>query len=89
MEVRELLSKYDFPGDDMPIAKGFGARSALEGRRPEIGEDAILELMAAVDAYIPQPERRDRQAVPDAGRGRVLDLRPRHRGHRPRRARAS
>ena len=56
MEVRELLSKYEFPGDDIPIIKG-SALAALEGRDPEIGENAIRELMAAVDDYIPQPER--------------------------------
>jgi elongation factor Tu len=56
MEVRELLSSYDFPGDDIPIIKG-SAVCALEDKQPEIGEKAVLELMAAVDAYIPQPER--------------------------------
>ena len=56
MEVRELLSGYEFPGDDIPIVKG-SALAAVEGRNPEIGESKILELMAAVDAYIPQPER--------------------------------
>ncbi|HQT67863.1 MAG: elongation factor Tu [Rhodospirillales bacterium 20-60-12] len=56
MEVRELLSKYDFPGDDIPIIKG-SALCALEDKQPEIGEEAVLALMAAVDAYIPQPER--------------------------------
>jgi elongation factor Tu len=56
MEVRELLSGYDFPGDDIPIVKG-SALAAVEGRSPEIGEDKILELMTAVDTYIPQPDR--------------------------------
>jgi elongation factor Tu len=56
MEVRELLSSYQFPGDDIPIVKG-SALAAVEGRDPVIGEDAILELMTQVDAYIPQPER--------------------------------
>jgi len=56
MEVRELLSSYDFPGDDIPIIAG-SALAALEGRDPEIGENKIRELMAAVDAYIPTPER--------------------------------
>jgi len=56
MEVRELLSSYQFPGDDIPIIKG-SALAAVEGNNPEIGEKAILELMAAVDDYIPQPER--------------------------------
>ena len=56
MEVRELLSSYEFPGDDIPIIKG-SALAAVEGRDPEIGENAIAELMKAVDEYIPQPER--------------------------------
>ena len=56
MEVRELLSSYQFPGDDIPIIRG-SALAAVENKTPEIGENAILELMAAVDSYIPQPER--------------------------------
>ena len=56
MEIRELLSKYEFPGDDIPIIKG-SALAALEGKTPEIGHDAILALMKAVDEYIPQPAR--------------------------------
>ncbi|MGB7286189.1 MAG: elongation factor Tu [Salaquimonas sp.] len=56
MEVRELLSSYEYPGDDIPIIKG-SALHAMNGTQPEIGENAIRELMAAVDAYIPQPER--------------------------------
>jgi elongation factor Tu len=56
LEVRELLSSYDFPGDDIPIVKG-SALCALEDRNPDIGHDAILKLMAEVDRYIPQPER--------------------------------
>jgi elongation factor Tu len=56
MEVRELLSSYDFPGDDIPIVKG-SALAAVEGTNATIGEDAILELMTQVDAYIPQPDR--------------------------------
>jgi elongation factor Tu len=56
MEVRELLDTYEFPGDDIPIIKG-SALAAVEGRDPEIGENAIKELMEAVDSYIPQPER--------------------------------
>jgi elongation factor Tu len=56
MEVRELLSSYQFPGDDIPIVKG-SAVAALEDKTPEIGREAILELMKSVDAYIPQPER--------------------------------
>jgi len=56
MEVRELLSSYQFPGDDIPITKG-SALAAVENRDANIGEEKILELMASVDAYIPQPER--------------------------------
>src|SRR5690606_24802424 len=56
MEVRELLSSYDYPGDDIPIIKG-SALAALEGRDPEIGENSIRALMEAVDSYIPTPER--------------------------------
>jgi elongation factor Tu len=56
MEVRELLSNYQFPGDDIPIVKG-SALAAVEGRDAPIGEDAIMHLMTAVDTYIPQPAR--------------------------------
>jgi elongation factor Tu len=56
MEVRELLSKYEFPGDDIPIIKG-SALKALEGDQSPIGEPAIMELAAALDSYIPTPER--------------------------------
>jgi elongation factor Tu len=56
LEVRELLSKYEFPGDDIPIIRGSGL-AGLEGRDPAIGKEAILQLMAAVDSYIPQPAR--------------------------------
>ena len=56
MEVRELLSSYQFPGDDIPIIRG-SALCALNNTNPEIGHDAVLKLMAAVDEYIPQPER--------------------------------
>jgi len=56
MEVRELLTSYQFPGDDIPIIRG-SALAALENKTPEIGHDAILKLMEAVDKYIPQPER--------------------------------
>ena len=86
LEVRELLSSYDFPGDDIPIVKG-SALAALEGRDPEIGANSIKALMEQVDAYIPQPDRAEGQAVPDADRGRVLDLGPRHGGDGSGRAR--
>jgi elongation factor Tu len=56
LEVRELLSSYQFPGDDIPIIKG-SALFALEGRDEEVGEKSILALMDAVDDYIPQPAR--------------------------------
>jgi len=56
MEVRELLSNYQFPGDEIPIVKG-SALAALEGRDAPIGEDSIMALMTAVDTYIPQPDR--------------------------------
>lgn len=56
MEVRELLSKYDFPGDDTPIVKG-SAKLALEGDQSDIGEPAIFRLADALDSYIPTPER--------------------------------
>jgi len=56
MEIRELLSSYDFPGDDIPITAG-SAKVAIDGGDPEIGEKSILRLMQTVDEYIPQPER--------------------------------
>ncbi len=56
MEVRELLSKYDFPGDDIPIVKG-SALKALEGDKSDLGEGAIMKLAEALDSYIPTPER--------------------------------
>ena len=56
MEIRELLSSYDYPGDDIPVIPG-SALAAMEGNKPEIGEESIKKLMAEVDAYIPTPER--------------------------------
>jgi elongation factor Tu len=56
MEVRELLSKYDFPGDDVPIVKG-SALKAIEGDKTDLGEGAIMKLAEALDSYIPTPER--------------------------------
>jgi elongation factor Tu len=56
MEIRELFSTYDYPGDDIPIVKG-SAHQAMIGERPDIGENSIRELMAAVDSYIPTPTR--------------------------------
>jgi elongation factor Tu len=79
MEVRELLSSYEFPGDDIPIVKG-SALAALEGKDAKVGEESVLALMEAVDSYIPQPARPvDRpfmMAVEDvfsiSGRGTVV-----------------
>ena len=56
LEMRELLTAYEFPGDDIPIIRG-SALAALEGRDEEIGADSVVALMAAVDSYIPQPKR--------------------------------
>ena len=56
MEIRELFSSYEYPGDDIPIIKG-SAHQAMIGERKDIGEDSIRELMAAVDSYIPTPAR--------------------------------
>jgi elongation factor Tu len=56
MEIRELLSKYQFPGDDIPIVKG-SALAAVEGTNPDLGENAIVKLMEEVDRYIPTPTR--------------------------------
>src|ERR1700746_885648 len=56
LEVRELLSKYEFPGDDIPIVQG-SALMALEDKKPEIGKNSVLELMKAGAAYIPPPDR--------------------------------
>src|SRR6266545_2661828 len=56
LEVRELLSKYNFPGDKIPVIKG-SALAALEGKNPEQGKNSVLELMKAVDEFIPQPDR--------------------------------
>jgi len=56
LELRELLSRYEFPGDDIPIIRGSG-REALEGGDPALGKESVLKLMEAVDAYIPTPER--------------------------------
>ena len=56
LEIRELLSSYDFPGDDIPIIKG-SALKALNGDKDELGEDSVIKLMEAVDSYIPEPER--------------------------------
>jgi elongation factor Tu len=71
MEVRELLSKYDFPGDDTPIVKG-SALKALEGDLGELGEEAIMKLADALDNYIPTPERAIDGVFSISGRGTVV-----------------
>jgi elongation factor Tu len=75
MEVRELLSSYQYPGDDIPIIRG-SALMALEDKNKEMGHDAILQLMEAVDTYIPQPERPFLMPIEDvfsiSGRGTVV-----------------
>ena len=88
LEVRELLSKYNFPGDDIPVIRGSALKALEAGDDPADPAYApIQELMDAVDSYIPTPERDGRQAVPDAGRGRLRDQGPGHRRHRAHRAR--
>ena len=82
MEVRELLSKYKFPGDKTPIVIG-SALKALEGDTGELGEGSIMKLADALDSYIPQPERAIDGRVPDAGGGRVLHFGARHGGDGP------
>ena len=84
LEVRELLSEYEFPGDDLPVVR-VSALKALEG--DEEWGDKLLELMDAVDAVHPGADPRHREAVPHADRGRLHDHRSRHRRHRPHRAR--
>ena len=87
MEVRELLTKYGFPGDDTPIIRG-SSKPALDNperrRRPT---SRSTSSSTALDELRPDPAARDRQAVPDADRRRVLDQGPRHGRHRPYRAR--
>ena len=84
MEVRELLSEYEFDGDDIPVVR-VAAFPALQG--DEKWGESILELMDAVDESHPDPGARDRQAVPHARRGRLHDHRSWHRHHRSHRAR--
>ena len=87
LEVRELLTKYEFPGDKTPIIIG-SALKAMEGDTRDMGEGAIMKLAEALDSYIPQPKRVIGQAVSDAGGGRVLDLGSGHGGDRAGGARA-
>src|SRR3981189_1275312 len=88
LEMRELLSSYGFPGDDIPVVQG-SALAALEGRDAAVGHDTILALMKAVDEYIPQPERaKDRPFLMRIGDGLTTSGRgARHGGDRPGRAR--
>ena len=80
MEVRELLSKYEFDGDNIPIVKG-SALAAIEGTNEETGKKAILELMAKVDEYIPQPTRPLRPRFLNAYRRCFLNFRKRNRSY--------
>ena len=81
LELRELLSKYEYPGDTTPIIRG-SALKALEGDAWELRRAVDPEAAGGVRHVHPGAEARDRQAVPDAGRGRVHDHRPRHGGRR-------
>ena len=85
LEVRELLTEYEFPGDDVPVVR-VSALKALEGDA-EWGDEGRRAAWRRATTAFPQPVREIEQAVPDAGRGRVLDHRSRHRGDRPDRAR--
>ncbi len=87
IEVRELLDKYDFPGDDTPIIQWLGQDGARRRQRRAWAKCSIMKLAEALDSYIPDPRARHRRRLPDAGRRRVLHLRPRHRRDRPHRAR--
>ena len=71
MELRELLSSYEYPGDDIPIIKG-SAHQAMIGERKDIGEDSIRALMAAVDSYIPTPARAVARELGLLREGRVV-----------------
>ena len=86
MEVRELLSKYQFPGDDIPIIRG-AAIKALNGEKGPLADEAIIKLFDAIDTLHPAAGASEGPAVPDADRGRVLDLGPRHGRDGPDRAR--
>ena len=71
MEVRDLLTQYEFPGDKIPIVKGSAVKALAAGEPNAPDAKPIMELMDAVDEYIPVPERADRSALPHAGRRRV------------------
>ena len=86
MEVRELLDKYEFPGDDTPVIRG-SALEALEGEKTERGEGSVVELVKALDEYIPEPERAVDGAFLMPGGGRVFDFGARDGGDGSSRAR--
>ena len=86
LEVRELLTKYGFPGDEIPITRG-NSLAAYNNPTDPAATKCIGDLLDSVDAYIPEPHARSRQALPDGRGRRLLDRRPRHGGHRPYRAR--
>ena len=86
LELRELLTNYEFPGDEIPIIRG-SSRPALENPKRRQGRQADPRPRQGDGRVHPRAGPRDRQAVPDADRGRLLDQGPRHRGHRPDRAR--
>ena len=88
LEVRDLLTTYEFPGDKTPIVIG-SALKALEGEASDLGTQSVEKLVAEMDKYIPVPERLDRRAVLDADRGRVFDFGSRHGGDGTNRPRAS
>ena len=79
MEVRDLLSTYEFPGDDTPIIIGFGAEGAGRRRRRTLASPSVVKLVEALDLHSGAGARST--AVPDAGRGRVLDFGSRHGGN--------
>ncbi len=92
LELRDLLKKYEYPGDEIPIIRGSALKAMEAAIKPDSKPDdpafkCILDLMDAVDYLLPGPAARHGQAVPDAGRGRVLDHRPRYRRYGTRRAR--
>jgi small GTP-binding protein domain len=82
LEVRELLTKYGFPGDEIPIIKGSALKALESDDVNSADAKPIFELLDACDSYIPGAQARDRHALPDAHRRRVLHLRPRHRCYR-------
>ena len=82
LELRELLTHYEFPGDEIPIVRG-SSRPALENPKDAAAAKPILDLVKAMDELHPRAGPRGRQAVPDAHRRRLLDQGPRHGRHRP------